>query len=119
MLQQDGLISEDEYKILNKTNFLYLDGEFKDRSVAVKLKGKGGKGAKSKGPRALSTIMRGEKMLKDVPKAKDTIELLRLRRQKLPTIKIAPSRAKTPVLRLAKSTKSEPKKLTVRKIRVK
>ena len=32
---------------------------------------------------------------------------------------IATSKAKTPVLRLAKSTKAQPKKLTVRKIRVK
>ena len=54
-----------------------------------------------------------------VPKAKDTIEILRLKRQKLPTLRLAPLKAKTPVLRLAKSTKSEPKKLTVRKIRVK
>lgn len=108
MLQQDGLISEDEYKILNKTNFLYLDGEFKDRSVAVKLKGKGGKGGKGK-----------KIKLAPVPKAKDTIEISRLKRQKLPTLRLATSRAKTPVLRLAKSTKSEPKKLTVRKIRVK
>jgi len=105
MLQQDGLISEDEYKILNKTNFLYLDGEFKDRSVAVKLKGKGGKGKKLK--------------LAPVPKTKDTIEILKLRRQKLPTLRLAPSRAKTPVLKLARSAKSEPKRLTVRKIRVK
>jgi hypothetical protein len=54
-----------------------------------------------------------------VPKAKDTIEILRLKRQKLPTLRLATFKAKTPVLRLAKSTKSEPKKLTVRKIRVK
>jgi hypothetical protein len=105
MLQQDGLISEDEYKVLNKTNFLYLDGEFKDRSVAVKLKGSGGKARKIK--------------LAPVPKAKDTIELARLKRQKLPTLRLATSRAKTPVLRLAKNAKAEPKKLTVRKIRVK
>jgi hypothetical protein len=105
MLKEDGLISEDEYKVLDKKNFLYLDGEFKDRSVAVKLKGSGGKARKIK--------------LAPVPKAKDTIELARLRRQKLPTLRLATSRAKTPVLKLAKSTKSEPKKLTVRKIRVK
>lgn len=68
-------------------------------------KGKGGKGKKIK--------------LAPVPKAKDTIEISRLKRQKLPTLRLAPSRAKTPVLKLAKGTKSEPKKLTVRKIRVK
>ena len=110
MLEQDGFITSDEYKVLDKKNFLYLDGEFKDRSVAVKLKGsgKGGKGGKA------SKIK-----LAPVPKAKDTIELARLRRQKLPTIRLAPLKAKAPVLKLAKSTKSQPKKLTVRKIRVK
>jgi hypothetical protein len=113
MLEQDGFITSDEYKVLDKKNFLYLDGEFKDRSVAVKLKGsgKGGKGGKGgKAPKI---------KLAPVPKAKDTIELARLRRQKLPTIRLAPLKAKAPVLKLAKSTKSQPKKLTVRKIRVK
>jgi hypothetical protein len=74
-------------------------------SATGKGRGKGGKGKKIK--------------LAPVPKAKDTIEISRLRRQKLPTLRLATSKAKTPVLKLAKSTKSEPKKLTVRKIRVK
>jgi hypothetical protein len=110
MLEQDGLITSDEYKVLDKKNFLYLDGEFKDRSVAVKLKGSGKGGKAKKAPKI---------KLAPVPKAKDTIELARLRRQKLPTLRLSPLKAKTPVLRLAKSAKSEPKKLTVRKIRVK
>ena len=115
MLEQDDIISEDQYKVLNKMNFLYLDGEFKDRSVAVKLKGKGKKPPKI----TLSRLMAGQQRLSDTQKIKGDLELVKLKSK--PRIAAINLRKQTPgtVLRLAPVRKVKPKKLTIKNIRVK
>lgn len=115
MLEQDGIISKEQYKVLNKMNFLYLDGEFKDRSTAVKLKGssKSGKG----GRKRIWAI--GEKRLSKTPKAKDTLRLIGLKsKPKLAAIKLK-RKATAPAIKLTPSKKAQTKKLTIRNIRVK
>lgn len=108
MLEQDGIISKEQYKVLNKMNFLYLDGKFKDRSTAVKLKGS------SKRIWAI-----GEKRLSKTPKAKDTLRLIGLKsKPKLAAIKLK-RKATAPAIKLAPSRKAQTKKLTIRNIRVK
>jgi hypothetical protein len=119
MLEQDGIISNDEYKVLNKINFLYLDGEFKDRSVAVKLKGKG-KGKGKKPPKiTLSRLMAGQQRLSDTQKIKGDLELVKLKSK--PKIAAINLRKQTPAaaLRLAPVRKAKPKRLTIKNIRVK
>jgi hypothetical protein len=79
---------------------------------------KGIKIAKPKAPRALSTLLRGKPMSKDVPKVKGSLELVRLKgSKKLPTLKLKSTAKKAPTLKLTKST--TPKPLSVKKIRVK
>ena len=120
MLEEDGIITEDEYKVLNKTNFLYLDGEFKDRSVAVELKGSG-KGSKDKKPPkiTLSRLMAGQQRLSDTQKIKGNLELVKLKSK--PRIAAINLKRQVPdtVLRLAPVRKVKPKKLTIKNIRVK
>ena len=117
MLEQDGIINEDQYKVLDKMNFLYLDGEFKDRSVAVKLKGSG-KGKKP--PKiTLSRLMAGQQRLSDTQKIKGDLELVKLKSK--PRIAAINLRKQTPgtALRLAPVRKVKPKSLTIKNIRVK
>lgn len=123
LLKIDGIITDDEAKALKKKNFLYLNGEFVDKSKIKKAKtgkgGKGGKGGKtSKGSKKAVWAV-GEKRLKNIPKVKGDIELLKLRsKPKTPVLKLKTNLAK-PALKLANNKKSQPKRLTIRNIRVK
>lgn len=104
LLEKDGIITNDQYKALNKLNFIYLDGEFKDKSTKSS-QGKGGKGGKG-----------GRK--KAVPKAKDTLALIKLKsKPKITAIKLQ-RQPRKPVVKLAPSRKAQTKKLTIRNIRV-
>lgn len=138
LLEQDGIITESQYKVLNKQNYLYLDGEFKNRNVAVKLKGsgKGGKGGKNSGKKdkvvklknpskssrkymTLSSLMAGETRLKDVPKIKANLRLIDLKNQPKPTILQLKRTLPKPVLRLKARQNAGIKPLTTQKIKVK
>jgi HD-GYP domain-containing protein (c-di-GMP phosphodiesterase class II) len=73
---------------------------------------------KAKAPRALSTLLRGKPMSKDVPKVKGSLELVRLKgSKKLPTLKLKTTAKKAPTLKIAKTTKTKP--LSTKKIRIK
>lgn len=116
LLEKDGIITNDQYKALNKLNFIYLDGEFKDKSTKPS-QGKGGKGKRQR--ITLKSLMAGQKRLSEIPKVKDTIPLIKLKtRPKIAAVKLQKI-ANNPVVKLAPSRKAQTKKLTIRNIRVK